>query len=120
MADDGRIVVVAAPPPRMHPQGERAQLIGRCLDRIDAEERRDFGRSLLRHTLRDAIRPRNRRQRRRPQRHLDPDMRTQTGAGGEQARIEQIGPEELVFVTLRRLAGEDKPASVRAARTRLR
>ena len=32
--------------------------------------------------------------------HLDADVRAQAGAGGEQARIEEIGREEVVFVAL--------------------
>src|SRR5271166_1825091 len=60
VADDGGIVVVAATPPRMHPPSERAQLVGRCLDRIHAQEGRYLRRLLLCHADQRRDRPRNR------------------------------------------------------------
>ena len=111
---------VRAASPRMHAPGERAQLVGGRLDRIDAEKRRDLRAAFLAPcAISEPIGRATGGSCRRHQQHLDADMRPQAAPGVEYARIEQIGREELVFVVASRVRRRVQIRRLSARRARV-
>ena len=121
VADDGGIVVRASPPPGMHAPGERAQLVGRRFDRIDAGKAATSGGWPSACLISEPIGRTIGGKRRRLQTHLDTHMRAQPAARCRTGSGKANSAEKKRFSS--RLMGSpagSKPASARAARIRSR
>ena len=94
---------------RSQPPGERAELVGRGLRRRDAGDRRDLGRIAPRPGHERAHRPPLRSQRRRGQRHLEPDPAAQRRRGNECRRVFDLAAEEPAPVADRDVGVVERP-----------